>query len=60
MYSKMYQNEIQKLSDLAKTIPPVKMASVKENFRNSLSDITKKKISAYNTLAGRPEKEDIS
>lgn len=54
MYSKMYQNEVQKLADLTKTVPPGKIASVKENFRNSLSEIIGKMNIAYNNLTESP------
>ena len=50
MYSKMYQNEIQKLNDILKTVPPGKAASVKENFKNSLSDIIQKMNASYRNL----------
>ncbi len=50
MYSKMYQNEIQKLNDLLKTVPPGKAASVKENFKNSLSGIVQKMNTSYQNL----------
>lgn len=51
MYSKMYQNEIQKLNDILKTVPPGKAASVKENFKNSLTGIVQKMNTSYRNLA---------
>ncbi len=50
MYSKMYQNEIKKMKDLAATIPADKKQPFMENFKRSLNDITAKINASYSLL----------
>ena len=55
MYSKMYQNEIKKLKNLAANIPSQKKELLGKNFKQSLKDLTVKLNTAYQLLRGEGE-----
>ena len=55
MYTKMYQNEVKKMQDLARKIPEEKKRSLKENFRTSLRELQSKITASYHLLQDKEE-----